>query len=82
MEIKILTALVFLEGGLYVARCKEFLITEVGNSEEEAVSKLRKTIENYSKEYKLKTLSVDISKYFENSKEIKFQVTIYGGGKT
>lgn len=80
--MKILTALVFLEGDLYIARCKEFLITEFGENVEEAISKLKNTIENYSKEYKLKTLDVNISKHFENAKEIKFQVNIYDGRKT
>ncbi len=70
------TALVYKEEGIYIARCKEYLITEIGNTEEEAISKLRSAIKDYSKKYKLKEIKQDISKYFKEAKEIEFEIDL------
>ena len=57
MKIKTFTALIYEEEEIYIARCKELLVTATGTTKGEVISNLKKLIESYSKEYKLKELN-------------------------
>jgi len=78
MKVRTFVALIYKESVFYVARCRELLITATGSTKEEAVSNLRKLIEEYSKDYKLKELNNYPSKSLgEEVEEIKFECNLY-----
>jgi len=79
MKTKTFTALIYEEEGMYIARCKELFITATGVTKEEAISNLKKLIEEYSKDYKLKEISSYQSKALGEAEEIKFECNLYEG---
>jgi pyruvate-formate lyase len=44
------------EEDYWIARCVEFMITDTGNSKDEAIKNLKKTMIDISKEYDLKVV--------------------------